>query len=393
VTPARVTAVGPAGIGTGGAVPQGTRQIDLTFSEALNSIDAAAAANFRLVGAGADGAFGTADDVAVAVVPRYSATFRLVSLNLPTPFPAGGIYRLTILGSAQTGVHDLSGLRLDGDGDGVEGGDYVRTFTVTADDAAPTVAGVWVASSGWSAGFRNFLQISAMGSAEYGFALTGGVDQLKSLPWSNLNRISIRFSENVLVAIDDMTLAGVNAAGYDVVSFVYDRVTFTATWGLAGGLLTDKLSLRLASGAVGVTDAAGNQLDGEWLPSGSFPSGNSVIGGDFVYRLNVVPGDATRDGRVNAVDYLQSRSRITTSISNPGRATARYSVFYDIDGDGRIGAMDAVILRRNFLQTIPPAEPVAPAASSPFRDRRSPTIRGFLQMPVDELSVSDEHAI
>ena len=32
--------------------------------------------------------------------------------------------------SSGTGIHDLAGILLDGDGDAAEGGDYVRTFSV-----------------------------------------------------------------------------------------------------------------------------------------------------------------------------------------------------------------------------------------------------------------------
>jgi hypothetical protein len=287
-------------------------------------------------------------------------------------------------------VHDLSGLRLDGDGDGVPGGDYVRTFTVTADGVAPKVVGVWVGGGDWSAGFRNYLQASGLGSAAYGFALAGGVDQLKSLPWANIDRVSIRFSEDVRVSGGDLALAGVNAAAYDVAGFVYDDVTFTATWTFARNLSTDKFALRLAAGTGGVTDVAGNRLDGEWTPAGNFPSGNGATGGDLVYRLNVNPGDGTRDGRTSAADQLQMRSRLAMSTSRPGLGTARYSVFYDLDGDGRIGAVDLAILRRNYLQALPPAEPFVAArvaSSSSFDIRRVPATRALLGGPLDVDSV------
>jgi hypothetical protein len=371
--PVRLTATTPAAIGEGGVVPQGTRRIDLTFSEALNSIDARAAGNFRLVGAGADGAFGTADDVSVDLVSRYLAGGRVVSLDLAGAFPAGGVYRLTVLGGAQTAVHDLSGLRFDGDGDGAPGGDYVRTFTVAADSVAPTVVGAWVDSSTWTAAFRNSLQTSGLGSAAYGFALAGGADQLKALPWSNLDRISVRFSENVIVGAAHLALAGVFAAGYDVLAMDYDATTFTATWTLADRLPADKLVLRLAAGTGGVTDLAGNRLDGEWSPGGLLPSGNGAAGGDYVYRLNVLPGDVTRNGGVNALDVLQVRSRLT--------ATNRYSVFCDVNGDGRINVRDTAGVRLNLSNVLPAGDPpmIASASTLLNRQRGRPTVAGLLK--------------
>ncbi len=41
-----------------------------------------------------------------------------------------GQYRLTVTSNTNTSVHDLAGLRLDGDADGGEGGNYVREFSV-----------------------------------------------------------------------------------------------------------------------------------------------------------------------------------------------------------------------------------------------------------------------
>jgi len=39
--------------------------------------------------------------------------------------------------------------------------------------------------------------------------------------------------------------------------------------------------------------AAGPLLDGDWTTGAAFPSGNGAAGGDFKFRLNVLPGDLT----------------------------------------------------------------------------------------------------
>ncbi|MEP7157786.1 MAG: right-handed parallel beta-helix repeat-containing protein [Chloroflexota bacterium] len=101
-------------------------QIDVVFSEPVDPVDALAPANYELREAGADGVFGTDDDGIYALAPAYSPGSMRVVLDVIVPdgglLPEGN-FRFRVSGS--TSIHDLSGLRLDGDGDGIEGGDDV----------------------------------------------------------------------------------------------------------------------------------------------------------------------------------------------------------------------------------------------------------------------------
>ena len=102
-------------------------EIHVTFSEAVDPIDARAPANYNLFEAGPNGTLGDGDDVSYAVVPRYEAGSLLVILDV---LPVGtilttGRYQLVVHGDST--IHDLSGLKLDGDGDNVEGGNFVGT--------------------------------------------------------------------------------------------------------------------------------------------------------------------------------------------------------------------------------------------------------------------------
>jgi hypothetical protein len=129
-TPPTVLSTSPPGINASATAVPRINQIAATFSEPLDSIDANAPANFELRGAGADGIFDTGDDVLYAVTPGYTTGSTIINLNLGVTLPIGA-YRLTVKGSGNSAVHDLSGLALDGDANGTAGGDYVRTFTVT----------------------------------------------------------------------------------------------------------------------------------------------------------------------------------------------------------------------------------------------------------------------
>jgi hypothetical protein len=131
--PPQVTGTLPVAIDAAGAVTESITQIKVAFSEELNPIDAKAPANYELRRA-VNGVFGDADDVVYTLSPVYTydsgsgqsiATFNFGSVPLFTD-----TYRLTVRGDATRAIHDTAGLQLDGNRDGFEGPDYVRTFRI-----------------------------------------------------------------------------------------------------------------------------------------------------------------------------------------------------------------------------------------------------------------------
>ena len=128
-TPPLLTATNPTAIQSGGTAAP-LSQIALTFSKPLDVIDALAPTDYQLIGAGPDGVFGTADDVAYTLVPQYTPGSIQVTLVDPAGYLPSGLYQLTVFGAASGGIHDLSGNLLDGDANGTPGGNYVRTFTL-----------------------------------------------------------------------------------------------------------------------------------------------------------------------------------------------------------------------------------------------------------------------
>jgi Ca2+-binding RTX toxin-like protein len=99
--------------------------IHIVFSEAIDPIDANAAANYELREAGPNGTLGDGDDVMLTLLPHYEPGGLLVVLHVTTPGAnlTAGKFELTV--HADSTIHDLSGLKLDGDGDGQEGGNFV----------------------------------------------------------------------------------------------------------------------------------------------------------------------------------------------------------------------------------------------------------------------------
>jgi hypothetical protein len=226
--------------------------------------------------------------------------------------------------------------------------------------SVPAVTGVWVRGSAWTGSFLSNLANAGLGDANLGYAIpVGSGAQLNPLPWTNVNQISVAFSEDVTVVQSDLALAGVATPVYDISggTFFYDSSTHVATWTLPTVLRPDRLMLELNSdGANSIKNTSGKALDGDWnnptttLDSGTsiFPSGNSVAGGNFYFDFNVLPGDVNQDGIVQASDGLAVRRCLGTI---PG--LAGYSVFADLDGNGITQAADGLSVRARLGNILP----------------------------------------
>jgi hypothetical protein len=111
----------------GGTTALAFTALTVETSEALELVSARSPANYELRGAGADGLFDTVDDVLIGLSPAYSFPETNLTLSFGAPLPDGD-YRLTLSGTLA--IYDTAGNRLDGDGDGTGGDDYIRLFTI-----------------------------------------------------------------------------------------------------------------------------------------------------------------------------------------------------------------------------------------------------------------------
>jgi len=124
-------------------------------------------------------------------------------------------------------------------------------------------------------------------------------------------------------------------------------------WTLASPITNDKVRLFL-------DDALVPGLDGEWADSAdAYPSGDGAAGGDFSFRLNVLRGDATQDGTVNALDLSFIKQRLNKTATNPGTTGAIYSVFGDLTGDGSINALDLSAAKQRLNNKLPTGDPAS----------------------------------
>lgn len=236
-----------------------------------------------------------------------------------------------------------------------------------ADSVAPTIVDVKAASSAWNAPFVNFVDPAGQGYPIPDGTVGAVNQQLLALPWSNINQLKVVFSENVGANFtrDNILLTGVNVADYKPL-IPLDGVTFSNNVGTisfnAGVVLgNDKLRLTVFDS---LTDASGNHLDGEWTDGVTVgSSGNTVSGGRFDYRFNILVGDISGNGVVLGND-------VTSVVLNRSKFTggAGFNPRADIDGSG-VGLgndVTAVVNARNsFLPGgDPPTAPSPPSTSN-----------------------------
>jgi hypothetical protein len=133
--PIRLTSLSPTPSSTVAAMPT---SITAGFDRDLNA-SSVTTATFTLQRAGADALLGTADDVTItpASVTVPAANQRSAVMDLTGVPAVPDRYRITLVGTGPSTILDLGGNALDGEptplpsGDGVAGGNYTATFTLS----------------------------------------------------------------------------------------------------------------------------------------------------------------------------------------------------------------------------------------------------------------------
>ena len=147
VTPPSVVSIVPVDIVDGVA-----DRLRVTFTEALNPIDANASANYELRGAGENGIFGDADDVIFGLTPHYTAGTRVGRARRGGRTAARATLPAQCLRQLDHPRPERPGL--DGDGDGQPGGNFVQTAVIKPAGVTVTAApGLTAAEAGATATF------------------------------------------------------------------------------------------------------------------------------------------------------------------------------------------------------------------------------------------------
>jgi hypothetical protein len=73
-----------------------------------------------------------------------------------------------------------------------------------------------------------------------------------------------------------------------------------------------------------------------------FPSGNGTAGGDFIFRVTILPGDVNRDNVVNITD-------LNTTVNNSGLTPANWTQG-EMTGDNLVNLTDKNLVSNNFAR-------------------------------------------
>ena len=177
-----------------------------------------------------------------------------------------------------------------------------------------------------------------------------------------LTEVRIGFSEPVTVpegAVDVWLVSGLPAGG-TVEGFTtsYDPETFVLTVTFAEALRDDRVTVVVD---YTIEDVAGNPLDGEILDpkNASLPSGNGVNGGQGVFRIRVLQGDANRDSTVDAADETLIGDSLNLCDGDPG-----FDPNADLNTDGCVDGRDADIVNAAFGNQLPATDGTPPTITS-----------------------------
>ncbi len=263
---------------------------------------------------------------------------------------------------------------------------------------APTIQDVIVASSQWNAATIDLVDGGGVGTGNgLGYSLFGS-HQLNNLSWHNLDRIYVRFSDNVGAAFtaNNLALVGSNTSSYmSLASLAYGVAgPNVGSIQLSQPLDADALILAISEN---VENGSGVSLDGDWVNGSSNPSGNGTPGGQFNFRIDVLPGDFSNNNIVNFADIGTARNFVGQNV------TSAELTKYDYDGSGTITFADLGQIRAMVGGDLP--DPPSPPDFPPGIPLVSPSTAdgligriGFVQsierfeIALKNLGIQDEKA-
>ena len=207
-------------------------------------------------------------------------------------------------------------------------------------DVAPQVTGVYVSGANWTTNYLDLLNADGLGSstvADQGFELASAADQLTTIvSWSNVNQISINFSEPVSLTQSSLTLYNSTNTAIAASGFSYNATDNTATWRFSTALTASEYLLNIAANSV--ADALGTALDGQWTTGVSTfasGSGDGSPSSDFNFYFYVLPGNVTNGSSVNNADVLEAKLQA-------GSLSSFSSYRVDVLGSGSINNADVL---------------------------------------------------
>jgi hypothetical protein len=174
-----------------------------------------------------------------------------------------------------------------------------------------------------------------------------------------LTEVRIGFTEPVIVpddSIDVWVVSRLQIDAGDVTGFTteYDPDDFLLTVTFAEALRDDRVTVLVD---YLIEDLAGNPLDGEiYNPHNAvLPSGNGVNGGQGVFRIHVLQGDANRDGVVDDADLELINASFGLCEGDPG-----FDPLVDLNSDGCVDGTDGNVVTAALGRQLPATDGTAP---------------------------------
>ncbi|MGA2256052.1 MAG: right-handed parallel beta-helix repeat-containing protein [Thermoguttaceae bacterium] len=337
-TPPTVTNVSPSVIATSGVAVTSFNQIQLTFSEPLDAIDANAAAVYQLVQQ-------VTSETAYSLAPQYTPGSTTVTLSIDAPgggdLPDGS-YQLTVFGEA---LHDLSGLELAGNGTAA-GTNFVRTFSVvtSANWSGGGSSGLWSNAANWGGTAPPADVPLVFGSSEGGTTtndLPGGM-QFTSITFPAnagpfvLDGNTIDLSGNIVnnsSAIETVNLPLMLIGGSHTLNAVSGNLTIGGPISESGGANS---IVKTGTGSVILSGA--NSYSGGTIVSGgtlivtnasALPAGSSLTvgaGGTFIFDPTAIASGAVPAAQATTKSNSAASAARTVAAAATMRVETRESV-------------------------------------------------------------------
>ena len=173
-----------------------------------------------------------------------------------------------------------------------------------------------------------------------------------------LTQVKVGFTEPVVVPDDAVRVWGVGGGTVTGFSTSYDPQTYSLTVTFPQSLRDDRVTVIVD---YSIEDLAGNPLDGEiYEPQNAqLPSGNGVNGGQGVFRIHVLQGDANRDGMTDAADLDLIGTSSGSCDGDPG-----FNPGTDLNSDGCVNDLDAAITTEALGRLLPTGDQVPPLITS-----------------------------
>ncbi len=318
-------------------------QIVVNFNEQLNSSDANAAGNYELRRA-VNGIFGDSDDQVYVLTPNYVYNSQTGAITVTLAFSGylpADTYRLTIRAyGGAGGIRDINGNYLDGDKNGLAGGDYVRTFTVLP----VSIAGrfIFYNDSKFDGHEGYLLGDPAANLYDDNAIATNKQALLPGVTASFANYTSYSRGINGII-VNVLNLADSPDMGNYTQFFSFSVSSDGTNWSSAPVPATiDVWPTPGVNNSTRVTIIwADNTIQNEWLKVTVLAGADTGLTANDVFCFGNLMGESGNDAAVNAQDEMAvANNRI-------GFTLASVTNNYDYNRDRQVNGSDAMIARRN----------------------------------------------